>query len=314
MLKDSFERSIDYARISVTDRCNYRCGYCMPAEGVEKKAHSDILSFEALEEIAVSLAALGVKKFRITGGEPLIRRGTVAFLERLSAVRGIETLALTTNGSLLRPLSADLKKAGVSSLNISIDSLNEDRYLEITRGGDLKKTIEGIDAAVSAGFKRIKLNVVLLRDINDGEIEAFIAFASERKISVRFIELMPFAKQAPYANRHYIPADAVISACPMEYRGRDGTEESYVTGDGTAVGLIRAVSKKFCHSCNRIRISADGRLLPCLHDNASYDLKPALSFGRQALMAFIEDCTAKKPEGHRFDQALQSRLMSDIGG
>ncbi|HPD02281.1 MAG TPA: GTP 3',8-cyclase MoaA [Eubacteriales bacterium] len=313
-MKDGLGREINYARISVTDLCNLRCRYCMPEEGILKKEHREILSIEKLSQIAASLAELGFEKIRVTGGEPLVRRGIDAFLNYLGGLN-FATLALTTNGMLLSENVGVLKSAGVDLINVSLDTLNAEKYRYITCRGDLAAALAGIESAIEAGVFQVKINAVLLKGINDNEVSDFIRFSESRGVEVRFIELMPFSSQRKFAEEHFIGAGEIIKNHPeLEYFGSAGnsTAEYYKTKNGGLIGFIRPMSKKFCAQCNRIRITADGMLLTCLHNNGAFDLKPYIGGG---LTEFIKGCIQKKQSAHRLeDGELQCRDMKDIGG
>lgn len=307
-------RTVDYLRLSVTDLCNLRCRYCMGAEGVEKKQHRDILSLEELEEMARAAADCGVKKIRLTGGEPLVRRGIVDLCRRLKAIDGVEELALTTNGVLLKELAAPLREAGVDRLNVSLDTLDSEKYAHITRGGDIQKVWDGLAAAEAAGFRGIKLNAVLLREFNAPEIPNFVELTREKDYAVRFIELMPMAVCAQWDQ--YINAEAVREAVPaLESIGGDGVAELYrVAGYRGTVGLIRPISHRFCADCNRIRITADGKLKPCLHSRSEIPLRGL--HGEELREAILEGIAAK-PERHFLQEKGVSdcrRNMNEIGG
>lgn len=307
-------RTVDYLRLSVTDLCNLRCRYCMGAEGVEKKQHRDILSLEELEEMARAAADCGVKKIRLTGGEPLVRRGIVDLCRRLKAIDGVEELALTTNGVLLKELAAPLREAGVDRLNVSLDTLDSEKYAHITRGGDIQKVWDGLAAAEAAGFRGIKLNAVLLREFNAPEIPHFVELTREKDYAVRFIELMPMAVCAQWDQ--YISAEAVREAVPaLESIGGDGVAELYrVAGYRGTVGLIRPISHRFCADCNRIRITADGKLKPCLHSRSEIPLRGL--HGEELREAILEGIAAK-PERHFLQEKGVSdcrRNMNEIGG
>ncbi|MBQ3548949.1 MAG: GTP 3',8-cyclase MoaA [Oscillospiraceae bacterium] len=307
-------RKVDYLRLSITDLCNLRCRYCMGEDGVVKKQHREILSLEELEEMAQAAVSCGVKKIRLTGGEPLVRRGVVDLCRRLKAIDGVEELALTTNGVLLRDLAAPLRAAGVDRLNISLDSLDPAQYSRITRCGDLQQTLEGIAAAEAAGFRGIKLNAVLLRDYNAAEISEFVELTREKDYAVRFIELMPMAVCADWDQ--YLSAEAVLEAVPqLERIGGDGVAELYrVPGYCGTVGLIRPISHRFCADCNRIRITADGKLKPCLHSRSEIPLRGL--HGGELREAILEGIAAK-PERHFLQEKGVSdcrRDMNEIGG
>lgn len=307
-------RTVDYLRLSVTDLCNLRCRYCMGAEGVEKKQHREILSLEELEEMARAAAACGVKKIRLTGGEPLVRRGIVDLCRRLKAIDGVEELALTTNGVLLEELAEPLREAGVDRLNISLDTLNAEKYTQITRCGDIQKVRKGLAAAEAAGFHGIKLNAVLLRDFNVSEIPDFVALTKEKDYAVRFIELMPMAVCADWDQ--YVTAETVLETVPALQRvGGDGVAEVYrVEGYRGTVGLIRPISHRFCADCNRIRITADGKLKPCLHSRSEIPLR---GLHGEELREAIREGIAAKPERHFLQEKGVSdcrRDMNEIGG
>lgn len=307
-------RTVDYLRLSVTDLCNLRCRYCMGAEGVEKKQHREILSLEELEEMAHAAVDCGVKKIRLTGGEPLVRRGIVDLCRRLKAIDGVEELALTTNGVLLKELAAPLREAGVDRLNISLDTLNAEKYAQITRCGDIQKVRQGLIAAEAAGFRGIKLNAVLLRDFNVSEIPDFVALTKEKDYAVRFIELMPMAVCADWDQ--YVTAETVLEKVPALQRvGGDGVAEVYrVEGYRGTVGLIRPISHRFCADCNRIRITADGKLKPCLHSRSEIPLR---GLHGEELREAIREGIAAKPERHFLQEKGVSdcrRDMNEIGG
>lgn len=314
-MKDSYGRTINYARISITDRCNLRCQYCMPKSGIQKVGHEDILSFENMEKIVDALISLGVSKFRITGGEPLVRKGAVDFLATLGKKEGVNKLSITTNGTLLKEYSNALSLAGVNSVNVSLDTLNSQKYKEVTRIGDLETVINGLNEAKKCGFEMIKINVVLLKGINDNEVEAFIKYAKDNGFELRFIELMPFCSQSKYASKHFISLSEIVNKHKnWEYFGYidHSAAEYYLTEDGNKVGLIKPLSQKFCSNCNRVRITASGELLNCLHNTQSFDLKPHLD---SDLGQFIEECVSKKPLKHCLEEgAAQKRDMNQIGG
>lgn len=313
---DTQGRTIRYLRLSVTDRCNYRCLYCMGEEGVPKLSHGDILSFEELEEIVRAAAACGVKKVRLTGGEPLVRRGLPQLCRRLRDVPGIEELDMTTNGSLLPQYARELKEAGVDRLNISLDTLSEDTYARLTRRGSLREALAGLEAAEAAGFTGTKINAVLIGGINDRDIPALAGLAREKAYSVRFIELMPMGECACWPRERFLPAQAVLDALPgLEHAGTSGVTELYrMPGWAGTVGLIRPMSHHFCAACDRIRVTADGMLKPCLHSAAELPLRGL--HGRE-LEEAIRLGIRSKPQGHHMDAQHSSdslRGMNEIGG
>jgi cyclic pyranopterin phosphate synthase len=324
-LMDSHGRRIRYLRLSVTDRCNMRCRYCMPAEGVPKRRHDDILSYEELFRVASEAVAMGIEKIRVTGGEPLVRKGIIPFLERLSQLNGLRELVLTTNGMLLEETAADLRRAGVNRLNISLDSLVPQRFSDITRGGDLKKVLSGIEAAMAAGFPAPKLNMVVMRGVNDDEVLDFAALTLSRPFTVRFIEYMPNLRQEGWRDR-IVTGGELLARIEDWYRltplvGADmaGPARNFkIAGAAGTIGVITPLSGHFCDSCNRIRVSADGHAHSCLFAGGSTDLKPALrSRDVQELRRTLYGMVVHKPKGHQLgDEEGSGRAfaMSSIGG
>ena len=317
-MQDTFGREIDYLRISVTDLCDLRCRYCMPPEGVKKQSHRDILSLEEIEEIARAAVTLGVKKLRLTGGEPLLRRGIVGLCEKLSAIPGVEELALTTNAVRLPELAKPLKAAGVRRVNISLDTLNAEKYRAITRCGDIDSAFAGIRAAVEAGLTPLKLNTVLIGGFNDDEIPALTDLTKKYPVEVRFIELMPIGDAAPFPGGAYLPCTAVTERCPELVpieNGRGVAERYRFPGAPGTVGLIRPISCSFCGSCSRIRLTADGYLKPCLHSKEEIPLR---GLHGDALTERIREAIEKKPKEHGVLSAVSrseaERSMNAIGG
>ena len=311
---DSYARAITYLRISITDRCNYRCRYCMPDGGIEKCAHGDICSLEELRDMAAAAVRCGVKKIRVTGGEPLVRRSAVDFCRMLSEIPGVEELCLTTNGSLLAEQAAALREAGVTHLNISLDTLKEERFRAITRLGTLSDVLRGIEAAERAGFEKIKLNCVLLGGVNDDEIADFAALTRAHDWQVRFIERMPMGCGRDFGA--YLPAQAVLERCPeLEAISHDGVAACYrFPGAKGTVGLIAPMSHAFCSECSRVRITADGKLKPCLHSAAELSLR---GLSGDELEAAIRRGILMKPERHHMDETGVTethRGMFAIGG
>jgi len=308
-------RKIDYLRLSVTDLCNYRCLYCMGEDGVCKRSHREILSIEELAEIGRAAVSCGVRKVRLTGGEPLVRRGILDLCRMLRRLEGLEELTMTTNGAALPQMARELKEVGVDRLNISLDTLNEDTFRAITRRGELRQVLDGLAAAEAAGFTGTKINTVLLGGINDSEIRALAGLTRNRAISLRFIELMPLGVCANWPKERFISADAVLDVMPeLEPVDIDGVAELYhVPGWAGTVGLIRPMSHCFCDRCNRIRITADGRLKPCLHAQREIPLR---GLRGEALEQAIRDATAAKPESHHLTERHSDsvRNMNEIGG
>ena len=313
---DGEGRLIEYLRLSVTDRCNCRCTYCMPAGGVPMLGHRDILSFEELTEVVTACAQLGVRKVRLTGGEPLVRRGLPELVRMIRAVPGVEELAMTTNATLLAPVAAELHHAGLDRLNVSLDTLDAARYAELTRGGSLEDALAGLAAARDAGFSRTKVNCVLMGGVNDADVPRLAELARTEPIDVRFIELMPMGPCAGWPKARFVPAETVLEVVPgLVPLRRDGVAELWhAPGWAGNVGLIRPMSHRFCDGCSRIRVTADGRLKPCLHSAAEIPLR---GLHGEALLSELRRGIAAKPAYHHMDQdhASQSaRDMNEIGG
>jgi cyclic pyranopterin phosphate synthase len=316
---DNFGRKINYLRLSATDLCNLRCKYCMPTEGITKKDCNNILRIEDFVKIAQTAVDLGIDKIRISGGEPLVRRGIIALIEQISAIDGVFDLAMTTNGILLPKYAKALKDAGLKRLNISLDSFNKEKYQDITRGGSLKNALKGIEAAKQAKFQKIKINVVLIKGFNDDEISDFVEFTRDNEIDVRFIEMMPFEGQRHFAEGSFIPAGEVLKRHPelvsVDAESKSSSAKYYrLPGALGKVGLIEPMSCKFCDNCNRIRVTADGRLLSCLHSADEVDLTSALGDAQQ-LKDLIAQSIVNKPEFHHLrDGIYRERDMGKIGG
>ena len=312
---DSFGRDITYLRVSVTDLCNLRCKYCMP-DGVCQLNHRDILSFEEITEIVTAAAKLGVRKVRVTGGEPLVRKDCVKLCAMLAAVPGIEHIALTTNGLLLPKYAAELKAAGVDRVNISLDSLNAEKYKQITGGGDLRQALDGIAAAQKYGLTPIKLNAVLIGGFNDDEIPAFVEMTRNAPIEMRFIEVMPMGGH--FGKDAYLPGDTVLQRVPelRQIPDNDGVARLYRLPDGEGrVGLISAVSRHFCATCNRLRLTSEGSLKPCLHSSTEI---PVRGLHGDELEQALREAILGKPKMHgQLDAEHASeagRAMNTIGG
>lgn len=327
-MRDQHNRNINYLRLSVTDLCNLKCKYCMPEVGVEKKKHSEILSFESCVEIVQSAAELGVNKVRITGGEPLVRRGIVDLVKRISETEGIDELAMTTNGILLSKNAEALKKAGLNRVNISIDTLNPVKYHSITRGGKLQDVLDGIEAARFYGLTPIKLNVVIINGFNTDEIEKFIGMATE-DLEVRFIELMPVGQASTWSHGKFISNESIIQRhsdvlSKQADGGSNGPASYFInTKTGGKVGFINPISSHFCNTCNRIRVTPDGKLKACLHSDEEHDLKQVLvghlnpDQRRVALTSVLMKGVLGKPKQHTMgdvDFVPVMRSMNRIGG
>lgn len=317
-MKDTFDRDITYLRVSITDRCNLRCRYCMPEEGVCKVSHRDILSFEEIEEIVAAAAELGIKKVRITGGEPLVRKGCPELCSRLSKLPGIEELTLTTNGVLLEQQAESLKEAGVGRVNVSLDTLDPEKYHKITGGGSIDRVLRGLEAAHSAGLTPLKLNAVLIGGFNDDEIPAFVELTRESPIELRFIELMPMGPGAEFGESAYLSGGTVLRRVPAlaALPPDGGVARLYqLPGAKGRVGLISPLSRHFCATCNRLRLTAEGALKPCLHSSQEISLR---GLHGQALKDAILSAAAAKPKMHgtldAHHKSAAGRTMDTIGG
>lgn len=331
ILTDRFGRVHDYLRISVTDRCNLRCVYCMPEEGMEFEPEDHLLSFGEIEEVVRVLADLGVRKLRLTGGEPLVRKNIEQLVSRLSAIPGIEDIALTTNAIFFAAKAEKLRAAGLTRINISLDSLRADRFSLITRGGDIRRVLDGIDAAYRVGLDPIKLNVVLMKGINDDEIDDFLQMTIDRKVQVRFIEYMPIGHEDAGWKSKYVPLSTVLDRCvergwaaaPFGEVYGNGPSQNYrIEGAAGTFGLIHPVSDHFCQTCNRLRLTADGNIKPCLYWSDEFNVRKHIG-DDQALADLFLRALDIKPESHEMAKALineqQShtptlRRMSQIGG
>lgn len=317
-MKDSFGREINYLRISVTDLCNLRCRYCMPENGIEKKRHCEILSVEEIEMIVRAAAELGITKVRITGGEPLVRKGIIEICERLGAIEGLKEICLTTNGVLLSGMALQLKAAGINRANISLDTLDPDKYKLITRGGELFDVLRGVRAAREEGLLPLKVNVVLIGGFNDDEISDFVELTRDEELDVRFIELMPIGESAGWDKKCFIPSSRVLEKEPRlepVFDGANGVETLYrVPGYMGRIGLINPLSHPFCANCNRIRVTADGELKTCLHSAEEIDLK---GLSAAAVKKRIAAAILSKPLRHYMNEHSKSesvRNMFQIGG
>jgi cyclic pyranopterin phosphate synthase len=324
---DNFNRPISYLRISVTDRCNLRCVYCMPPEGVPCRSHEEILRYEEIELIVRAAASIGISKVRLTGGEPLVRLGFVELVRMLARIPGIDDLAMTTNGTLLARYTAELAQAGLKRVNVSLDTLQPERFRQITRRGDLAAVFEGIAAAKEAGLVPVKINTVVVRGLNDDEAVDFARLTLEEDWHVRFIELMPLGTNIAWAGDGYVSMgevrhrikDALGELVPAKERFGNGPARYYrLPGAVGTIGFISPVSEHFCYQCNRLRLTADGRLRPCLLSDYEMDLRTPLRQGagltevRELLIRSI----GAKPERHHLDESIspRERAMSEIGG
>ena len=315
---DTFGRKINYLRLSVTDKCNLRCRYCMPEEGVRKRSHGDMLSEDEMIMAVETAASLGISKLRITGGEPLVKKNILSICSRAAAVEGIEEVCITTNGILLPQMAAQLRSAGVSRVNISLDTLNADKYAYITRRDSFAEAMAGIEAAVKGGFEKIKVNTVLIGLFNDDEIEALAELTMKYPIDVRFIELMPMYDGGEFGESAMIKGDAVLRRLPelVPVDSDGGVAKLYrMPGAKGSIGLISPVSSHFCADCNRIRLTADGKLKPCLHSGVEYSIK---GLNREGMAEQFKNAVMAKP-ACRDELSTQKRSgagrnMNAIGG
>lgn len=321
---DGCGRSIDYVRISVTDRCNLRCVYCMPDSGVQNLAHGDILTFEEIERCVRALAKLGVRHVRVTGGEPMVRRDCLGLIARIRDVEGIETISMTTNGLLLAGRVEEARRAGLDSLNISLDTLDPQRYQAITRGGRVEDVLSVIDEAVRLHM-RVKVNAVPVRGLNDGDLTALAALAKDRPIHVRFIELMPVGCGADLSP---IPTGEVMDTLreafgelpeDPEPHGFGPARYVHPVGFVGSIGVISALSHEFCDRCNRVRLTADGYLKLCLNHSTGLDVRALLRGGAEdgALVEAFSRAILQKPKRHGFEENTldqETRRMNQIGG
>ncbi len=312
---DGFGRKINYLRVSITDRCNLRCVYCMPEEGVVWLPHDDILRYEEIERIVRVGVGLGIDRVRVTGGEPLVRRGVVEFIGRLAAIQGLQDISLTTNGVNLPEMAGALASAGLRRVNISLDTLQPERFAQVSRVDAHAKVLAGVEAALAAGLHPVKLNVVVLRGFNDDEVADFAALTLTRPVHVRFIELMPLGESGKIEEDRFV-ASAEIKArlervrpllAPPPVPGQ-GPAEYFQWGEGAVgtVGFISAISEHFCASCNRLRLTADGRLHPCLAMDRTVDIRTALRGGAddREVAGIILEAVGRKPRRHYMSAGL----------
>lgn len=316
---DEKGRNIDYLRVSLTDRCNLRCIYCMPEKGIDKKCHEDILRFEEVERIITACAALGIKKVRFTGGEPLVIKGLDKLIKHTASMPDINDISLTTNGILLADMAENLKKAGLKRVNISLDTLQKEKFKKITRHGDINKVFNAIEKCLSLDMVPIKLNIVLMKNINDDEIGDFLRLTMDSPIQVRFIELMPIGEGQKYFDDCSMKVEEIIERFPELVPYKDDSRVAAVyklPGAKGSVGLISPISCKFCSECNRIRLTSTGTIKPCLHSGEEINLRQYIQ-DEQKLIEVIKNAVYNKPEEHHLDTERKSdtdRLMNQIGG
>ncbi len=324
---DNNHRGINYLRLSVTDRCNLRCIYCMPENGIKFMPHSEILTYEEMLYIVRLSIQKGIRKVRLTGGEPLVRKGFISFLERLSKIEGLEEITLTTNGVLLKSLAADIKNCGISRINVSLDSLRPERFFRITGRDFFERVWEGLEEAEHVGFNPIKINVVAMKGVNDDEILDFAALTLEKPYHVRFIEIMPIGEKNIWTAEKFISAKEIHNRIqtlgvlqPIGHNTLDGPAERYaLEGAKGEVGFIGALSNHFCDNCNRLRLTADGHLKGCLFSDQETDLKTSLRDGKgdRHLLNLIRDTILNKPKDHGLlpcNPRKCVRQMNSIGG
>ena len=336
-LIDNFGREISYLRVSITDRCNYRCIYCQPERQFEFIPHEEILRYEEIVEIVQEAVELGITKVRITGGEPLVREGIVNFIRQLRKIDRLEDISLTTNGFFLSEYAEKLKAAGLNRVNISLDSLQEEKYRRIARAGSLKKVLKGIDFAFKAGLLPIKINTVVMKGINDDEIDDFVKLSLLRPLNIRFIELMPSGEEVikEFKNK-FISVQEIKEKLikkyllrPIKISTSNGPAKYFqIEGGKGTVGFINALSQHFCKTCNRIRLTSEGKLRPCLFSNKEIDIKKAIRgiarddknegiLRNKIIRDKIIEAVKLKPEGHNLNIKNQENLsfhMSRIGG
>ena len=333
-MKDKHGRTIDYLRISLTDRCNLRCLYCMPEEGIDQIPHDDILRIEEIERMVAVAAGMGISRIRLTGGEPLVRKGVVDLVRAITATPGIESVAMTTNGILLPQVADDLKAAGLSRVNISLDTLDAGQFRMITRNGNLEDALEGIKAALRVGFKPVKINAVTVRSL-DQDFLAYAKLSIEHPLHVRFIEYMPVGESSGvdgcgWGKKDVISSEEVIDIINEQAQAEglgtlipaDGQKPEgwgparYFTFKGAlgTVGFISPLSRHFCAECNRLRLTADGKLRPCLFSDEEFDVREALRAGDdEAVRLILKEVLWAKPDEHH-DKIGTERGMSQIGG
>lgn len=316
---DGIGRNINYLRLSITDRCNLRCKYCMPEEGIPLKTHQDVLSFEEIDTIVEGFVGMGITKIRVTGGEPLIRKDIISLLNRIGRHPEVKDFAMTTNGIFLKKMAASIKEAGINRVNISLDSLNPDKFSLMTRGGSLEDVLDGIQEAIKVGLTPIKINVVLIGGFNDDEIEDFVELTKNNPIDVRFIELMPIGEVARWSLDNFISnqnvLDKVKALKPIESEDKSSPATYYkLPGAQGKVGLISPISCKFCSDCNRIRLTSEGMLKYCLHSDVELNLKELVD-SKKDFESAINTFINTKPKEHNLENGeFVNRNMVRIGG
>lgn len=312
-MKDQFNREISYLRISVTDRCNFRCKYCMGEEGIKLLDHKDILTFEEIYEIVQIMTDLGVKKVRITGGEPFVRKNIMSLIEKIASIEALEDIGITTNGSLIYDKLERLKEIGVNRINFSLDTLKEDKFKKITQSCDFDKTIRSLEKALDLGFK-VKINTVLIKGFNEGEIDSFINLTKDKDIEVRFIELMPIGQAKDFDKENFMGNQDILKAYSYKDLGYNGVAKIYqIDGHKGKIGLISPLSNKFCKDCNKIRLTSDGKLKACLHSADEITIK---GLSKEEKKEQIIRAIYNKPQKHQLENSTSASLrnMNSIGG
>ena len=328
-LIDKFGREINYLRISITEHCNYRCFYCRDDEHVPDCKREDILSYEDVQRIVRLFAEMGISKVRLTGGEPLLRRGIVKIAQLISQTPGITDVPLSTNAHLLGKFAHKLQENGVNRVNISIDSLQPERFKQITRGGEVAEVIDGIDAAIASGMHPVKINMVVMRGVNDDEIESMLDFAINKGIDIRFIETMPIGAAGIEASSQHMSEAEILARIeahlpdqlsPIQPKKTDGPARAYrINNTKSSVGVISAVSNHFCQTCNRVRLTAKGELILCLGQEDAISLKDLVrsDLSDEAIKQRIIEAINHKPQQHEFNSVvdnISNRQMAEIGG
>ena len=317
-MKDTFGRNITYLRLSVTERCNLRCRYCMPEEGICKKQHEEMMNEDEMIQAVEAAAALGITKIRITGGEPLVKKNILSICRRVAKVSGIQEVCITTNGVLLPEFAKPLKEAGVTRINISLDTMDSKKYAHLTRRGYYDKAMQGIEAALSSGFDKVKINTVLIGGYNDDEIELLANLTKKYTVDVRFIELMPMHNGGDFGPEAFLPCTVVLKRLPnlVSVPQNDGVAKLYALPEARGnIGLISPVNAHFCTECNRLRLTADGKLKPCLHSNQEYSIK-GMDFPN--VLKQMQTAILSKPKCHGelsyYHCSEAGRNMNQIGG
>lgn len=328
-MKDLYNREIKYMRVSLTELCNLRCRYCMPENGISKRHHDDMMTQEEIIKTIRVASRLGISKIRLTGGEPLVKKNILDIVSKIKEIDGIEEICLTTNGVLLGKYAKDLKDAGLDRINISLDTLNKEKFKYITRIGNLDDTLKSIDAALNLNFKRIKINTVLIGGFNDDEVYDIASLTKNNDLDVRFIELMPMYDSGDFGENAFIPCEKVVEIMQNELKekfnnvtlDKINSEKSSVaklykvSGWKGHIGLISPVHNHFCSECNRIRLTADGKLKPCLHSNVEINVK---GLDENSIEQKIIEAIKLKPQSHDVlsytSRSNANRNMNEIGG